>query len=315
MLTGLLGADLVGFHLAGGAANFARLAARYVGARPHPAAHGDADGDADTGHTLLVGDRVVRAAAFPISIDAAAFDELARDPKILARGREIRAALGNPAKIVLGVDRLDYTKGIDVRLRALHRLLAEGRVDPREVAMVQIASPSREGAGHYAELRETIEREVSRINGEYGELGRPLVHYVRSSIGQDELVALYSIADVMVVTPLRDGMNLVCKEYVACRTDLSGALVLSEFAGAAAELGSALLVNPYHLESVATGLADALALSPEAGRARMRTMREHVMRFDATHWAQEHLKALHRATSERPSPEPVPAPQAHLATA
>jgi trehalose 6-phosphate synthase len=311
VLAGLLGADLVGFHLAGGAANFARLAARYVGARPRT----PAQADTDTEYVLQVGERTVRAAAFPVSIDAAAFDRLARDPAILARGREIRAALGDPAKIVLGVDRLDYTKGIDVRLRALHSLLADGRVKPRDVVMVQIAAPSREGSGHYSRLRETIDREVGRINGEYGEIGRPVVHYLHTSIDQHELAALYSIADVMAVTPLRDGMNLVCKEYVASRIDLTGALVLSEFAGAAAELGSALIVNPHHLESVATGLANALTLDPAAERQRMCVMREHVMRFDATRWTRQYLDALDRVTTDYATSSPLAGPRSHLASA
>ncbi|MCC5697783.1 trehalose-6-phosphate synthase, partial [Klebsiella pneumoniae] len=170
--------------------------------------------------------------------------------EVQQRAKKIREELGNPRKILLGVDRLDYTKGIDVRLQAMHELLAEGHFTTDEVVMIQIATPSRERVEHYKQMREEIEREVGRINGEFGQVGRPAVHYLHTSVDRKDLVAFYSAADVMVVTPLRDGMNLVCKEYVASRHDLGGALGLSEFAGAAAERTSAFLVNPHNLDGV-----------------------------------------------------------------
>ena len=192
---------------------------------------------------VQVGDRSVRVGAFPISIDASGLDAMARSREVAQRAKQIRADLGNPKKIILGVDRLDYTKGIDLRLYALQELLSEGRVDPAEVVMVQLATPSRERVEHYQRMRGEIEQVVSRINGEFARVGRPVVHYLHQSIDRKELAAFFSAADVMLVTPVRDGMNLVCKEYVACRHDLGGSLVLSEFAGAAAELTSAFLVS------------------------------------------------------------------------
>jgi trehalose 6-phosphate synthase len=204
----------------------------------------------------------------------------------------MRSELGDPRHLLLGVDRLDYTKGIDVRLRALRELLATGRVDPEAVAMVQLATPSRERVDQYQAMRRSIEEQVGRLNGEFGRVGRPIVHYLHQSMDRDGLVALYCAADVMVVTPLRDGMNLVCKEYVATRHGYDGVLVLSEFAGAAAEMTGALLVNPYDLDGVAKALERALTMDPREVRTRMRTMHRQVMTHDVSRWARSFLDFL-----------------------
>src|SRR3954462_1343661 len=243
---GLLGADLVGFHLPGGAQNFMILARRLVGANTSRATVGVRSRFGE----VNVGFRTVKVGAFPISIDSTALDQQARTRAIRQRAREIRNELGNPRKILLGVDRLDYTKGIDVRLHAFSELLDEGRLDPEGTVLVQRAPPSRERVESYKVMREDIERQVGHINGEYGEVGHPIVHYIHRPVPRDELIAFFVAADVMLVTPLRDGMNLVAKEYVACRSDLGGALVLSEFTGAAAELRQAYLANPHHLDGV-----------------------------------------------------------------
>ncbi|MGH3623734.1 MAG: trehalose-6-phosphate synthase, partial [Sciscionella sp.] len=186
----------------------------------------------------------------------------------------------------------DYTKGIDVRLYALHELIEEGTVDPQKVVMVQLATPSRERVEHYKRMRVGIEGQVGRINGEFGRVGHPVVHYLHQSVQRDELAAFFSAADVMVVTPVRDGMNLVCKEYVACRHDLGGALVLSEFTGAAAELTSAFLVNPHDLDGVKAALHAALTIDPAEGRRRMRALRRQVLTHDVDRWARSFLDAL-----------------------
>ena len=186
----------------------------------------------------------MKVGAFPISIDSAELDGKARNRSIRQRAREIRAELGNPRKVLLGVDRLDYTKGINVRLEAFSELLDEGRADRDDTVLVQLATPSRERVESYKVMREDIERQVGHINGEYGQVGHPVVHYLHKPVPRDELIAFFVAADVMLVTPLRDGMNLVAKEYVACRSDLGGALVLSEFTGAAAELQAVLPDQP-----------------------------------------------------------------------
>jgi trehalose 6-phosphate synthase len=200
---------------------------------------------------------------------------------------------------VLGVDRLDYTKGIDVRLRALGELYAENRISTDDVVMVQLATPSRERVEHYQRMRKDIEQAVSRINGEFGRVGHPAVHYLHQSMPRSELAALFVAADVMLVTPVRDGMNLVAKEYVACRNDLSGTLVLSEFAGAAAELTSAFLVNPHDLDGIKNAIEAAITVDPEEGRRRMRALRRQVMTHDVQRWARSFLAALGAPWAER----------------
>jgi trehalose 6-phosphate synthase len=155
---------------------------------------------------------------------------------VVARAAEIRASLGDPKILMLGVDRLDYTKGIRHRLKAYEELLQDRAIAPPEVTLMQVATPSRERVDAYRLLREEVEGTVGRINGEYSVLGSPAVHYLHHFYPRTEMVAMFLAADVLLVTPLRDGMNLIAKEYVSCRHDLGGALVLSEFAGAWHEL-------------------------------------------------------------------------------
>ncbi len=285
---GLLGADLVGFHLPDGAHNFVVLARRLIGAQTSRASIGVRSrfGEVNTGS------RTVKVGAFPISIDSSELDRAARNRAVRRRAREIRSELGNSRKILLGVDRLDYTKGIEVRLKAFAELLAEGRIAHEDAVLVQLATPSRERVESYRLLRDDIERLVGRMNGDFGEVGRPVVQYLHRPIPRDELIAFYAAADVMLVTPLRDGMNLVAKEYVACRADLGGALVLSEFTGAAAELRQAYLVNPHDLDGVADAIEAALNQEPEEGRRRMRALRRQVLAHDVDRWARSFLDAL-----------------------
>jgi len=288
IIEGLLGADLVGFHLAGGAQNFLLLARRLAGAETSRASIGVRSrfGEVDVGH------RKVKVGAFPISIDSAELDLRARDANIRRRAKEIRAELGNPRKILLGVDRLDYTKGIEVRLRAFAELLAEGRAKRDDTVLIQLATPSRERVDSYRLLRNDIEQQVGHINGEYSEVGHQVVRYMRRAVPRDELIAFFVASDVMLVTALRDGMNLVAKEYVACRSDLGGALVLSEFTGAAAELRQAYLTNPHDPEGVKDAIESALNQTPEEGRRRMRALRRQVLTHDLDRWARSFLDAL-----------------------
>jgi trehalose 6-phosphate synthase len=279
LVEGLLGADLIGFQLPGGAQNFLRLCRTLRGLRP-------------SGSQVEYDGRIVRVQAFPISIDVESIEDIVRSPATERRVAEIRKELGDPKHIILGVDRLDYTKGIGTRLKAFHELLEDGTLSVPETVMVQVATPSRERVEHYQALRDEIEREVGHINGDFGKVGLPAVHYLHQSYKREELVALYNAADVMLVTPLRDGMNLVAKEYVASRPDLGGALVLSEFTGAAAELRQAYLVNPHDIDGVKEQLLRALHVEPSEGRRRMRKMRRHVHEHDVAHWARSFLAAL-----------------------
>jgi trehalose 6-phosphate synthase len=279
IIEGLLGADLIGFQQPAAATNFVSLARRLH--------------DLPTkGNTVSYDGRTVTAKAFPISIDVAAFNSLADSPKVRARAAEIREELGRPSKIVLGVDRLDYTKGIGVRLEAIEELLEEGAITSPDTVFVQVATPSRERVEHYVTMRETIEQQVGHINGLYGSIAGSAVRYFNQSMPREELAAMYRAADVMLVTPYRDGMNLVAKEYVAARGDLAGVLVLSEFAGAAAELKHALLVNPHDIAGVKAQLLRALRMDPAESAKRMRAMRRHVARYDLDHWANSFFESL-----------------------
>ncbi len=286
ILEGLLGADLVGFQLSGGAQNFVRLVRQRVGHKTH------------RDLVYLPDGRSVRAAAFPISIDAAGFEELARSDAVGKRATAIREALGNPRKIFLGIDRLDYTKGIHARLRAFSELIVDEHFDVEEAVFVQVATPSRERVEQYRILRDEIDRLVGRVNGDLGRIGRPAISYLHSSYPREEMAALYRAADIMVVTPFRDGMNLVAKEYVACRFEDDGALVLSEFAGAANELRQAWLVNPYDINGMKSALMEAYDADEREINRRMKAMRKTVLSHDVVAWANSFLEGL---SAERPS--------------
>lgn len=300
IVDGLLGADLIGFHLAGGAQNFMYLARRLVGASTSRASIGVRSRFGE----IRVGFRTVKVGAFPISIDSTQLDSVSRSRQIRQRAKEIRAELGGPRKILLGVDRLDYTKGIDIRLHAYEELLAEGRASREDTVFVQLATPSRERVDSYKKMRGDVEQQVGHINGEFGEVGHPVVHYLHRPVPREDLIAFFVAADVMLVTPLRDGMNLVAKEYVACRSDLGGSLVLSEFTGAAAELRQAYLVNPHDIDGVKDGIESALNQTPEEGRRRMRALRRQVLAHDVDRWARAFLEALSTpATGDSIAPE------------
>ena len=280
ILEGLLGADLVGFQLAGGAQNFVRLVRQRVGHKTH------------RDQVFLPDGRVVTAKSFPISIDTGAFEELARSEEVQKRSDEIRQQLGNPHKVFLGIDRLDYTKGIYARLRAFAELIADGHVTVEDAVFVQVATPSRERVDQYRILRDDIDRLVGHINGDHGRIGRPAISYMHSSYPQAEMAALYRAADIMVVTPFRDGMNLVAKEYVACRFDGDGALVLSEFAGASEELRQAYLVNPYDINGMKAQMLAAYSADAKERTKRMKAMRKTVAEHDVAAWASSFLEEL-----------------------
>jgi trehalose 6-phosphate synthase len=281
ILEGLLGADLVGFQREGAADNFVSLAERYTDAPPEERRAPPPDG------------RAVRVRPFPISIAVNQINDLVSEPDVVMRSAHIRDEIGSPEHVLLGVDRLDYTKGIGHRLKAFGELLAGEDITPDEAVLVQVATPSRERVEAYQTLRDEIELQVGRMNGEYGRIGQPAVHYLHSSYERAELVSLLRTADVMVVTPLRDGMNLVAKEYVAARTDLRGALVLSEFAGAADELGDgAFLVNPHDIDGLKRTLMAAMRIEDAEAEQRMKLLREHVLTHDITRWANDFLATL-----------------------
>ncbi|MGL4172898.1 MAG: alpha,alpha-trehalose-phosphate synthase (UDP-forming) [Actinomycetota bacterium] len=293
ILDGLLGADLLGFQRPADAENFVRACRRLAGLPTR--------GDTVTAHPGSSLERMVRATSFPISIDAQSLEELARTPEVIQRAKQIRSELGDPECLLLGVDRLDYTKGIRHRLKAYHELLQDGVFGPPDSLFVQVATPSRERVRSYMELRDQVEVMVGRANGEFGQLSHPAIHYLRHSYDRAEMAAMFLAADVMVVTPLRDGMNLVAKEYVACRYDEGGALVLSEFTGAARELDRAYLCNPHDIAGMKATIQTAMEADPREKRRRMRSLRRRVSQYDVQRWAADFQRAL-QVAPRRPEP-------------
>ncbi|MEV4688653.1 alpha,alpha-trehalose-phosphate synthase (UDP-forming) [Microbacterium sp. LWH3-1.2] len=292
VLEGLLGADVIGFQRVADAGNFARAVRRQLRYQTKATGIAVPEPDGSTRNAL--------AKAFPISIDTGSYIELAGRPDIMARAAEIRESLGNPKKILLGVDRLDYTKGIRHRLKAFGELLEDGRIDVEDVTLVQVASPSRERVEAYMQLRDEIELTVGRINGDHDTMGHTAIRYLHQAYPREEMVALFRAADVMLVTALRDGMNLVAKEYVAARTDNRGVLVLSEFAGAADELPSAIRINPHDIHGMKEAIMRAIEMpAAEQGR-RMRALRKKVVESDVASWSRSFLDALDAARASKP---------------
>ena len=282
ILLGLLGADLVGFHTASYMRAFSTSLLRVLGIQ-------------SAVERVQHAGREVRLGTFPMGVDARKFAERADDPEVARLTTEFRG--DGQARIVLGIDRLDYTKGIRRRLLAFERLLTD-RPELREhVRLVQIAVPSRTSVGAYQDFRSEVEALTGHINGAFGTPRWTPIQYMFRSVSEPELVALYRAADVMLITPVRDGMNLVAKEFVASRTDEDGVLVLSEFAGAASELAEALLVNPYDVERTSETIYRALHLGDAERRRRMRALRRRVVLYDVHHWANAFLESLEEASS------------------
>lgn len=293
IVEGLLGADLIGFQRRADAGNFLRATRRLFHVQT---AHGrvelPAAGEGRWPNSMSDRPRTVVARHFPISIDAKAYVAMAERPEVQARAAQIRSELGDPETIMLGVDRLDYTKGIRHRFAGYAELLAEGKLDVDDTVLVQIASPSRERVETYKSLRDEIELTVGRVNGEFGTIAHSAINYLHHGYPREEMVALFLAADVMLVTALRDGMNLVAKEYVATRADDDGVLVLSEFAGAADELKQALLVNPHDIEGLKRAMLSAVHMPRSERRVRMRALRQRVLTHDVDRWSKDFLGAL-----------------------
>ncbi|MGI9107052.1 MAG: bifunctional alpha,alpha-trehalose-phosphate synthase (UDP-forming)/trehalose-phosphatase [Pyrinomonadaceae bacterium] len=286
LLQGLLGADYLAFHTHSYLQHFRNSALRILGI--------DSRMDA-----LEVGGRTVRLEALPIGIAPREFTELlTNDEETVKRLAELRAGFAG-RRVMIGVDRLDYTKGIPERLRTFRRLL-KGTPELRgQIVLIQVAVPSREVIPMYKELRQEVDELVGQINGEFSTPDWTPITYIRRGIPRSELVALYALADLAWVTPLRDGLNLVAKEYVACQQDGAGVLVLSEFAGAASEMGEAFLVNPYDEERTAETIERALALPEDARRERMRALHKRVVRNNVFAWGNRFIAGLREAASTR----------------
>lgn len=302
ILHGLLGADYLAFHTHNYLQHFRSSLLRVLGY----------DSRMDR---IECNGRFVRLDALPIGIAPEEFTRLLEDDEATKQRRAELRERFKGRRILLGVDRLDYTKGIPERLRTFERLLRKAPELHKQVVFVQVAVPSRENISRYEELRHKTDELVGHINGEFGTPGWTPVVYIRRAISRTELVALYSAADVAWVAPLRDGLNLVAKEYVACQRDGEGVLVLSEFAGAAAEMGEALLVNPYDEERTADTLARALSMPADERRQRMRALYKRVSRNNVYTWGERFLSNLREAAASRtdsPTGKPADLPTSEV---
>ena len=280
LIRGLLESDLIGFHVDYYAYNFLDAISDLTEYRY-----------SRSSMRVSLPDRSVQIGVFPISIDFEFFAGLARRDDMREKVERIRDGY-HADTIAIGVDRLDYSKGIPERLRAIELMLANHPEIQGKFTFVQLSAPSRTKVEAYRRMREEIERMVGHINGRFGGKGCIPIDYRYSGYAQEDLVAFYRAADLALVTPLRDGMNLVAKEYVASQIDGAGALVLSRFAGAAQELRDALLVNPYDPESMAERIYEAIVMSAEEKTARMKKMREVVRRNDIYWWLERSLRAM-----------------------
>ena len=291
LLLGLLGADVVSFHTERYRNNFARACDRLLAA----------DGVKVRGRDITLGDgRVVHTTASPISIDVGQFQGLARQPDAATEIAALREQFGGRT-LLLGVDRLDYTKGIVERLLAFE-LLLERRPDLRErVVLMQVAVPSRDDVREYRQLRSAVEQIIGRINGRFTAPGSDVpVHYLYRGLPPERLVAYYAAADVMLVTPLVDGMNLVAKEYVAVQvaTGANGTLLLSEFTGAANELRDAVLCNPFDVEGLSALLERSLDLPAAARRKAMAALGKRVTQHDVHRWVDGQISDIESGAPE-----------------
>ena len=280
ILSGLLGSDLVGFHTYGYVLEFLESVRRILG---HEHALG----------RLIVNDRVVQVDAFPMGIDYDRFAQAAIQPGVEEEVKSIGLEAAD-RKLILSIDRLDYSKGLPQRLEAFSLFLERNPELRDKVTLVLLVVPSRTGVAKYAELKRQIDELVGHINGRYGTIGRAPIWYLYRSLPFEKLVALYRQADVALVTPLRDGMNLVAKEYLACKPDGEGVLILSETAGASRELGEALTVNPNNVRQVVEALERAVAMPDEERSRRLEAMQDRIQRYDVINWAEDFLVGLTR---------------------
>jgi len=278
ILNGLLGADVIGFHTYDYVRHFITSASRILGLE-------------QTLGKLRVGNRIVKVDAFPMGIDYEKYSQAVNDTDVQNEVRKILQKVGS-RKIVISIDRLDYTKGIIQRLEAFDLFLSQNPEYKGKVTLIMVAVPSRTGLEDYRMMRNRLEQLVGRVNGEHGTIGWVPVWYLYRFVPFKSLVALYKIADVALVTPLRDGMNLIAKEFLATKGDGKGVLILSEMTGAASELGEALIVNANNKAAIIRAIKDALEMPTDEQVERNRLMQERLSRYNVSRWSKDFLHAL-----------------------
>lgn len=278
ILLGMLGADLVGFHAYDYSQHFLKCVLRILG-------H-----DHNMGQISLP-DRIVKVGTFPMGIDFRKIHTAASSPALQPEKERLKNSLAD-VKVILSVDRLDYSKGILNRLEGFEILLENNPQFRNKVVLIMVVVPSRVAVKQYEMMKRQIEELVGKINGKFGSIGWTPVIYQYRSLSFEPLVALYSVSDVALVTPLRDGMNLVSKEYVATRVDKTGVIILSEMAGAAKELGEAISINPNNREEIADALKEALEMPEEEQWRRIQIMQDRLRRYDVVRWAKDFVEEL-----------------------
>ncbi len=278
ILTGLLGADLIGFHTYDYALHFLNSLRKIMGI------------DNSLGEVFFE-NHLVKVDSFPMGIDFERYNGAPQKEEVQDWVKKVRRKIGG-RKIILSIDRLDYTKGIDKRLLAYDKFLKEHPEFREKVTLIMVVVPSRTKVEQYAALKHRIDEMVGKIEGEHATVGWVPIWYLYRSLPFELLVALYHLADVALVTPLRDGMNLVAKEYIAAKRDRDGMLVLSETAGAARELGEAIIINPNNIDQMAEAIYTALKMPKAEKRAVIQSMQTRIKRFDVHRWAREFLMKL-----------------------
>ncbi len=272
IIDGIMGADVVGFHTNDYVEYFLKAVRMVIG-------------QGNRMHYVNLNNRMVKVDAFPISIDYKKFNDAFDDPKVVRARQDARAPLQE--KVIFSVDRLDYSKGLLNRLKGYERFLEQYEEWHGRVSFVMMVVPSRDQIDQYQQMKSEIDQTVGRIGAQYGRINWQPIIYQYRSMPFEELVGLYTASDVALITPVRDGMNLVCKEYVASRKDEQGVLILSEMAGAAAELGEALIINPTDSQDIANAIYKALEMDPENQRKRMVAMQQRLREYDVFAWTND----------------------------
>ena len=285
LLDGVLGSDLIGFHTHDDMRHFLSAVSRICfTSNQH-------------GH-LQIESRTVVVDSFPISIDYEKYASSAADPVTVQREEEHRSSMGDH-KIMLSIDRLDYSKGIPARLKIFDIFLDKYPQWKERVSLLMVVVPSRDNVERYKDLKEEVDLLVGRINGKHATTGWTPIHYFYRSFPLEDLSAFYRLADVALVTPMRDGMNLVCKEYIASKLDQKGVLILSEMAGAAKELSEALIVNPNDKHQVRDAILEALTMSEKEQKEHISIMQETIKKYDIHHWVKMFMDRLELIQKER----------------
>ncbi|KAM9956116.1 hypothetical protein ACTFIW_005972 [Dictyostelium discoideum] len=283
ILLGILNCCLIGFHTYDYARHFLKSCTRIVGLETAP-------------NGVYFKDRFVQVGVFPVGIDPDKFFESLKTTQVQNRIKELKESFEG-TKVLIGIDRLDYIKGIPQKLQAIERLFQKYPEWKGKLVLIQVAVPSRQDVEEYQKLKKEVEELVGRINGLYGSIGYSPIHYLFQSVDPSELTALYNISDAALITSIRDGMNLVAQEYIVCQTENNGVLILSEFTGAAQSLSGAVMINPWNTEEVADSIHNSLLMPPEEREEKHQMLLKYVTKHTASHWGLGFVKELNKASS------------------